>query len=60
MKKNIWVVCLLALLLPACSVKKPESTTPTTEYTHDVFELTFETKLISNDSVGNDWCITYF
>lgn len=60
MKKNICVVCLLALLLSACAVKNPEPTTPTTKYTHDVFELTFEAKLISNDSVGNDWSITYF
>ena len=60
MKKIICVVCLCALLMSACSVKKAEPTESTTAHTHNVFELTFETKLITNDSVGNDWTITYY
>ena len=60
MKKILCVVCLCALLMSACSVKKAEPTEPTTAHTHNVFELTFETKLITNDSVGNNWTITYY
>ena len=59
MKKIICVVCLFALLMVACSVKT-EPAESTTAHTHNVFELTFETKLITNDSVGNDWTITYY
>lgn len=66
MKRFVCVVCVVALLLSGCTV--PESTKATTEatepettanYTHGIYELTFKAKRVSDDSVGNDWTITY-
>lgn len=65
MKRSICIVCLLALLLAGCSaeqVQTPTQTEPTIpegDYTYGIYELTFKTKLISNNSVGNDWSFTY-
>lgn len=55
MKKLVWLL-VLALLLSGCSVQEPE---PTQHYTHGIYELTFKTKRISNNHVGNDWSFTY-
>ena len=65
MKRSICIVCLLALLLAGCSTEQAqtptqaEPTSPEDNYTYGIYELTFKTKLISNDSVGNDWSFTY-
>lgn len=65
MKRIICVICLAALLLAGCAaeqVQAPPQTEPTIpegDYTHGIYELTFKTKLISNDSVGNDWSFAY-
>ena len=64
MKRIFCVICLLALLA-GCSTEQPqtpteaEQTIPEGEYTVGIYELTFKTQLISNDSVGNDWSFTY-
>ena len=65
MKRSICIVCLLALLLAGCSTEQAqtptqaEPTSPEGDYTYGIYELTFKTKLISNDSVGNNWSFTY-
>ena len=65
MKRIICIVCLLALLLVGCSTEQaqtPTQTKPTIpegDYTYGIYELTFKTKLISNDSVGDNWSFTY-
>ena len=59
MKRFICIVCLLALLLSACSVVEPEPTIPEGNYTQGIYKLTFHKKLISNDCVGRDWTFTY-
>ena len=51
--------CLLALLLSACSVVETEPTIPEGNYSYGIYQLTFKTKKISNDCVGNDWSFTY-
>lgn len=56
MKKLVWLL-VLALLLSACSVSEPEETEG--HYTHGIYELTFKTRRISNNHVGNDWSFTY-
>lgn len=65
MKRSICIVCLLALLLAGCAAEQVQIPTqtepiiPKVDYTYGIYELTFKTKLISNDSVGNDWSFTY-
>ena len=65
MKRSICIVCLLALLLAGCATEQAqtptqaEPTIPEGDYTYGIYELTFKTKLISNNSVGNDWSFTY-
>lgn len=59
MKQVVCVVCLIALLLSACSMNVKEPTAPLVKYTHGVYQLTFIAKNISNDSVGEDWVFTY-
>ena len=61
MKRVFCLVCIVALLLSACSTPEPETTEPeqTVTYTQGIYELTFKAKRVSNDSVGNDWTITY-
>jgi len=59
MKRFVYLVCLLALLLPACSVAEQTPTISEKNYTHGIYQLTFKTKAISNDHVGNDWSFTY-
>ena len=61
----ICIVCLLVLLLAGCAAEQvqtptqTELTIPEGDYAYGIYELTFKTKLISNDSVGNDWSFTY-
>ena len=59
MKRVVWVVCLLALFLSACSMNEQAPTTSTGDYTHGIYQLTFKTRKISNDSVGEDWSFIY-
>jgi len=65
MRQIICIVCLLALLLAGCAaeqIQTPTQTAPTIpkgDYSYGIYKLTFKTKLISNDSVGNDWSFTY-
>lgn len=65
MKRIICIICLLALLLVGCSAEQTqlqvqtEPTIPEGDYTYGIYQLTFKTKLISNDSVGNDWSFIY-
>ena len=56
MKKLVWLL-VLVLLLSGCSVREPEETQ--SHYTHDIYELTFKTRKISNNHVGNEWSFTY-
>ena len=59
MKRIVCVACLVAVLLSACSMIDQEPTIPEDDYTYGVYQLTFKAKLISNDSVGDDWSFTY-
>lgn len=59
MKRFVFLVCLLALLLSACSVPEQPPTILEGNDTCGIYQLTFETKQISNDCVGNDWSFTY-
>ena len=59
MKRFICIVCLLALLLSACTTVENKTTIPENNYTHGIYQLTFHTKAIFNDHVGNDWSFTY-
>ena len=59
MKRFICFVCLLALLLSACSAVEHEPTIPEGNYTQGIYKLTFHKRLISNDCVGRDWTFTY-
>ncbi|MBR7121983.1 MAG: hypothetical protein IKC95_00780 [Oscillospiraceae bacterium] len=59
MKRTVCVVCLLALFLSACPVGKQTTTIPEGDYDYGIYQLTFKTKKISNDHVGNDWSFTY-
>ena len=59
MKKLICIVCLLALLLSACSVVETNSAIPEGKDVQGIYELTFKTELVSNNHVGHEWDITY-
>ena len=59
MKRLVCIVCLLALLLSACSVEEQPTTILKGNYSHGIYQLTFTEKRISNDHVGNDWSFTY-
>ena len=52
-------MCLIAVLLSACSMIDQEPTNPEDDYTYGIYQLTFKTRKISNDSVGDDWSFTY-
>ncbi len=59
MKRFVCVICLIALLLSCCSETEPMPTIPEGNYDYGIYELTFKTKKISNNFVGNDWSFTY-
>ena len=62
MKRAVCIVCLLALLLSACSVEEQAQTPPAIpegDYDYGIYQLTFTEKKISNNHVGNDWSFTY-
>ena len=62
MKRTICIVCLLALLLSACSIGEQTQTTPAIpkgDHNYGIYQLTFTEKEISNNHVGNDWSFTY-
>ncbi len=59
MKRTVCIVCLLALLLSACSIHKQTPTIPKENYSYGIYQLTFREKKISNNFVGNDWSFTY-
>jgi len=58
MKRLVFLLTSI-LLLSACSVAENEPTIPEGNYTHGIYELTFKTRKISNNYVGNDWSVTY-
>ena len=51
MKKLFLLLCLAATLIYFCGCEKKD--------THSVYELYISAHLISNDSVGNNWSISY-
>lgn len=57
--KKLASLLALALLLSACTAVDTTSMVPEGEYTDGIYELTFQTKSISNQFVGNDWSFTY-
>ena len=59
MKRIVCIVCMLALLLSACSVAEQTPTTAEGNHSYGIYQLTFKEKKISNDCVGNDWSFTY-
>jgi hypothetical protein len=59
MKRTVCIVCLLALLLSACSVSEQIPAIPEGNCSYGIYQLTFKEKKISNDCVGNDWSFTY-
>ena len=59
MKWFVWLVCLLALSLPACSVQEQMPTIPEGNFSYGIYKLTFNKKIISSNCVGNDWSFTY-
>lgn len=61
MKKLVYLIMLVALLLAGCSAQEPEPEPilPEVNYTQGIYQLTFKTRKISNDCVGNDWSFTY-
>ena len=59
MKRFVCIVFLLALFLFACSVEEQTPTIPEGNDTHGIYQLTFKTRMISNDCVGNDWSFSY-
>lgn len=61
MKRTVCIVCLLALLLSACSIGEQTQTPaiPKGDHKCGIYQLTFTEKEISNDHVGNDWSFTY-
>ena len=61
MKRIICVICLFTLMLAGCSAEQvqTEPTIPEGNYTYGIYQLTFKTKQISNDSVGKDWSFIY-
>lgn len=54
MKKLLCVICLLALLLSACSGMGSGK-----YYTHGIYRLSFSVRQISGDKVSNDWDFVY-
>ncbi len=59
MKQFVCLIVLIALFLSACSAAEPTPAIPEQAYTQGIYQLTFQTKLLSNDCVGNDWSFTY-
>jgi len=59
MKRLVCFICLLGLLLSACSFEEHAEAIPEENYDYGIYQLTFKEKNISNDSVGNDWLFTY-
>lgn len=61
MKRMICLVCLLGFLLCGCAAEEPSDppVIPAPDDYSGTYQLTFQEKLISNDSVGNDWSFTY-
>ncbi len=59
MKQILCIVCMLALFLYAYSVIEQTPEVPEGNYTYGIYQITFKTKKISNNCVGNDWSFTY-
>lgn len=61
MKRLVCVICAWVLLLSGCSdpsinLSRCEDTANNTQ---DIYELRFNTKELDNNSVGDEWAITY-
>ena len=59
MKRVVCFVCLLALFLCSCAVVEQTTTVLEENDTYGIYQLIFQTDLISNDCVGRDWLFTY-
>ena len=62
MKRVFCLACIVTLLFSACSTPEPDTPSEpeqTANYTQGIYELTFKARRVSDDSVGNDWTITY-
>ena len=59
MKRFACVAFLLVLFFSACSAEEQTPTFPQETLDYSKYQLTFQTKEISNDSVGKDWSFTY-
>ena len=59
MKRFACIAFLLVLVFSACSAEEQTPTFPQETLDYDKYQLTFQTKEISNDSVGKDWSFTY-
>lgn len=57
MKRIICILYIVAVFLASCKITTKEM--ETNHYTEGIYQLTFHTKLISNDWVGQDWSFTY-
>ena len=59
MKKWFCLICAIAFILSACSNEETTIPQDTANFTNGIYELTFSAERIFNNSVGNDWEITY-
>ena len=59
MKRFACIAFLLVLVFSACSAEEQTPIFPQETLDYDKYQLTFQTKEISNDSVGKDWSFTY-
>lgn len=59
MCRFLCIICVLAILLSACTVSEPFDTETTGVYTQGIYSLSFQADQISNHSVGNDWSFSY-
>ena len=59
MKRFACIAFLLVLVFSACSAEEQTPTFPKETLDYSKYQLTFQTKEISNDSVGKDWSFIY-
>ena len=59
MKKTLCMLCVLVLMLSACSEQARISTQQEQNYTQGLYKLTIKRQKLSNHCVGNDWSFSY-
>ncbi len=59
MRRFVCAACLLTLLMCACSVTEQAPLNLEENNSYGIYQLTFQTKKIANDCVGDDWSFTY-